>query len=435
MLKKLMLAGALATCAAATAHAQDDTGMFVRDRDVSVMDRPHPEYDALGVREGGFLIFPKLETSIDYDDNIYAAPSHGSSISGTTIGSQSGPTGDGIFEAKGSLEARSDWSRNSLDATASVVHDAFFSHSTESNTAYDVGATGRLDILRDTNITVQGGFGHAVEARSDEDAETNSVNPIGYDHGLLDVKGVWTLNRFKLVGDFNWTGYEYTNGATSTGAVVDETYRDHSLFQGRVEGDYALSPATAVYLTATGFDFDYNNNADKALINRDSTGFEAAVGTDFELGALIRARFEIGYRRETFANAATPDVSGIDYHGKIQYFPSQLTTITATADRVLNDSGILLAPAYLSNDFSVEIDHEFLRNLIVSAIGNYTNASIVGLDRTDSRPGATVRASYLLNRGLGLNVSYNYLGQTSSGLDRTDNFAVNQVRIGLVLQY
>ena len=95
-MKKLALAGAMVACAAATAHAQDDTGMFVRDRDVSVLDRPHPEYDALGVRQGGFLIFPKLETSLDGDDNIY----------GTTRGKAS----DGIFEAKGSVDARSQWS-------------------------------------------------------------------------------------------------------------------------------------------------------------------------------------------------------------------------------------------------------------------------------------------------------------------------------------
>jgi len=171
------------------------------------------------------------------------------------------------------------------------------------------------------------------------------------------------------------------------------------------------------------------------LINRDSKGFEAAVGTDFELGALIRARFEIGYRRETFSYALAPEVSGLDYHGKIQYFPSQLTTITASADRVLNDSGIINAPAFLSNDFSLEVDHELLRNLILTAIGSFSNASIIGLDRSDSRPGATFRAAYLLNRGLGLNVSYNYLGQTSIGTDRTNNFSVNQVRVGLVLQY
>ncbi len=41
-------------------------------RNVGVMDRPRPDYDAAGMRSGAFIILPRLTTTVDFDDNIYA---------------------------------------------------------------------------------------------------------------------------------------------------------------------------------------------------------------------------------------------------------------------------------------------------------------------------------------------------------------------------
>ena len=43
-------------------------------RGASVLDRPKPELDPLGVRAGSFLIFPKVEVGTAYDDNVFATP-------------------------------------------------------------------------------------------------------------------------------------------------------------------------------------------------------------------------------------------------------------------------------------------------------------------------------------------------------------------------
>ena len=41
-------------------------------RGASILDRPKPELDPLGVRAGSFLIFPKVEVGTTYDDNVFA---------------------------------------------------------------------------------------------------------------------------------------------------------------------------------------------------------------------------------------------------------------------------------------------------------------------------------------------------------------------------
>ena len=44
-------------------------------QDVGVLDRLRPAYDAKGIPIGGFRLFPQLEVSSAYDDNVYLLPS------------------------------------------------------------------------------------------------------------------------------------------------------------------------------------------------------------------------------------------------------------------------------------------------------------------------------------------------------------------------
>ena len=71
---KLRLLTVLATggaLALPTSGAQAQTDYFARDRNVSVKDRPHPEYEALGVRWGSFHAYPKVQADVGYDSNIF----------------------------------------------------------------------------------------------------------------------------------------------------------------------------------------------------------------------------------------------------------------------------------------------------------------------------------------------------------------------------
>jgi hypothetical protein len=44
---------------------------YDRGHNVSVTERGRPEYDALGVRLGSFIVNPQLTTSIGYSDNVF----------------------------------------------------------------------------------------------------------------------------------------------------------------------------------------------------------------------------------------------------------------------------------------------------------------------------------------------------------------------------
>ncbi len=65
----VIAAGLVATCAtvaAPSARAQNDS------RTTTVTERARPELDPLGIRAGGFIIFPSATITESFDDNIFA---------------------------------------------------------------------------------------------------------------------------------------------------------------------------------------------------------------------------------------------------------------------------------------------------------------------------------------------------------------------------
>ena len=67
------LVAALGVSAPDLAAAQQQPGdNFARDRNVSVRERPKPEYDAAGIPFGNFRMYPELILAPEYNDNVFA---------------------------------------------------------------------------------------------------------------------------------------------------------------------------------------------------------------------------------------------------------------------------------------------------------------------------------------------------------------------------
>ena len=47
-----------------TNFAQGGNGSYDRGANVSVRQRPRPEYDALGIHTGGFMVYPKMNVGL-----------------------------------------------------------------------------------------------------------------------------------------------------------------------------------------------------------------------------------------------------------------------------------------------------------------------------------------------------------------------------------
>ena len=396
------------------------TNMFARDRSVAVLDRPHPEYEALGTSVGAFSLFPRLQLDAEHSDNVFAV--------------ETGPVSDWAFHARPSAVLNSNWSRHELNGyiRGDLVRNDKYRSENANNWA--VGGTGRVDVIRDVNIAAGVDYINAVESRTSSNTAVSAREPIRYDQAQAYLSASRIAGHTKLTARGEIQAYDYKDGTDLNGVRLDQDTRDrvNSSLQGRA--DYAISPATAVFVAITGNKRNYEvGSVDTPT--RDSSGYELLTGFNFELGAVARGEVAIGYVNQSFDNAAYGDISGFGSRTQLEWFPTELTTLTATASRGIEDAGVVGAGGYLSTDFGLRIDHELLRNLILSASAKQVNDDYNGVDRDDDRTELAVGANYLVNRNLGLTLRYNRTKQSSDGVSSGPNYTVNRITFSLTTQF
>jgi len=396
------------------------TDLFARDRSVAVLDRPHPEYEALGTSIGTFSLFPRLQLDNEYSDNVFAV--------------ETGPVSDWAFHARPSATVNSNWSRHQLNAYVRGDFIRNEKYHSENANNWSVGGTGRIDILRDFNIALGTDYIKAIEPRTSSNTAVSAREPIKYDQAQAYLSTSRIVGRTKLTVRGDLQSYDYKDGSDLNGNVIDQDARDriNSSLQGRV--DYAVSPATAVFVAVTGNKRDYDTGT-LATPTRDSTGYELLGGVNFELGAVIRGEVAVGYLSQSFDNAAYNDINGFGSRTRLEWFPTELTTVTATASRAIEDAGVIGAGGYLSTDLGLKVDHELLRNLILSASVKYANDDYNGIDRKDDRTEFALGGNYLVNRNLGLTLRYYHTKQSSDGTSSGPSYTVNRVALSLTTQF
>jgi hypothetical protein len=413
-----------AASAQSVRSAQDQSrDMFARDRAVSVLQRPRPEYDALGVPFGPFIAFPKLQVEAEHNDNVFAV--------------ENGAVSDQSFRVKPEINLSSDWNRHYLRAYLRDTLSRNDKYTTENLHDWGLGASGRLDVTRELNITAGADYADSTEPRTASNTALSSRDPITYTYSQAYLAGSRSVGRTRLSTRFDYNNYNYRDGRTLTGLVVEQDDRDHdtAILTGRA--DYAVSPATAVFAQVAGNKRNYDTVPGVLTPPRDSDGYEALVGVNFELGAVVRGEFAAGYVRQSFDNPAYKTIKGFGSRTQVEWFPTELTTVSGSFARTVQDAGVPGAGGYLSSAFGLGVDHELLRNLILTARADYSHDKYNGIDRTDNRLNTLLRASYLMNRRVGVSVTYSHLNQDSKGssLATGPSYDVNRFYVSLTTQF
>ena len=397
---------------------------FKHDRNISVRNRPRPGYETLGIHAGSFFILPKVTATATYDDNIYAKAVNPKDT-------------DLIGALIGEISAGSNWARNSVNLYAKLERDQYKDHPFESRTSYVVGGNGELDVQSDYAITAGGRYTHSVELRTASGAPANVRTPVQFGLTTVNFAEAKAFNRLRLTGTYEMDAYNYSDTVDFAGTPVLQSYRNRVVHLGALRADYAVSPDTFVFVQASGNLRDYEHRPPDPLatLDRNSDGYEVSVGADFELAALLRGQVRAGYLKHQFANPALAGVSGLGARADIEWFPTDLTTVAFYGGREVRDTGLLFSPASISTYAGAQVDHELLRNLILTAKYDYSHDDFRGIFRVDQRHSASAGAVYLLNRRLGINLLYTLLKQTSTGANAGAEYTVNRVSASLVVQY
>ncbi len=372
---------------------------------VSVRDRPRPEYDPLGTRLGGFNLNAELNLGVASTDNLFAEPS-------------GAEDDDMIYTVRPWARLASGWSRHALSVEGGAAFKSHADFSSEDADTHFIRGVGRLDVGSSTSVTGVLGFAHEVEPRTDPDSPL-TPDPVEYDRNDMSVAVAHTFNRFRISAEAAQSEYDFEG-------LQDFRDNDETVLRGRLEAE--VTPRLGVVFQATHDERDYDN---APVLN--SEGQTYMAGVTFNLTDLMRGELTVGQFERDYDALGTTD--GLAVAGELEWYVTRLTTLTFNADRNAEDVvGGATGLPYVETRYGARVDHELLRNVILTASLQAGQREYDVIDREDEFSYAEIGADYLLNRRVALEARYRRDEVESSGAAAYRDYEVNTLSLGVSLR-
>lgn len=401
----------------------EDGGYFRRDRNMSVRDRQRERDAEMGWRFGSWWLKPEIAVAAGYNDNIAA----------TETDEQESM----VYQGDVRLDLRSNWGRHELNAGLYVPTV----HYEDAWTATDgvIHVDGRYDIDRGLSINGGASYGRLHEPYSFLPDGVQLDEPIAYDNGRAYLGFVQTLNRLRFAGRADYAVYDYDDGTLTNGLPYETDDRDLKETAFSLRADYAVSELLSFFVSGATNDRDHKLDVPDVLVNEDSNGYEVLGGVNFDITRLVRGEVAAGYFSQSFDDATLDETTGTAARGLVEWYPDELVTVTFGAERRVKEAPVEEvttpgAATFVGTDFSVGVDYEFRRNVLLGLTTRYSDDEYDQIDRADQRLNVYASADYEMNRNVLLTLRVGHETQESEGADQGRNYDANFATVGVRLR-
>lgn len=389
-------------------------------RNQSVLERARPEVDPLNVRVGSFIVAPRLDLGVAYNDNIFATDTDTES--------------DVIVTTAPIVTINSNWSRHALGLSAEVVDRRYLENEEENTTSYGATLEGVLDVTEQSSLFGAAAFERSFEERGAPD-EVEGDEPTRITELSLSVGGTQEFNRLalRLTGGFDSVDYGDVEGEGDI--FIDNDERDYNRYSAAARAGYQVLPGVQPFLEAA-----YDARRHDEAPERDSDGYRARVGTTLDFTGVspgspgnFTGEVFVGYFKQRYDDPELEDPSGFDFGGAVLWNVTGLTSVRLLAERAVQETSLEDVSSYVQTTVGASVEHELLRNLLLQGGIAFSNNDFQGGDRDQDDLSLGFQVFYLANRYLRMSVAYDYLQRDSQQPD--EDFTSNEVSLILTLQY
>jgi hypothetical protein len=361
-----------------------------------VMSRARPEYDPIGIREGSIFFYPEIAGTEEYNDNIYAT--------------QNNAKGDLISVVSPSLRMQSDWGRHELHALLKSDLGFYDMHDGEDYQDYSGQVGGRYDISSQNNLKSDAEYAHLHEDRSSPD-NVNGKNPTTYTEIGDDSAFTQQFNRLTGIAQMHVDHFAYdsvpataTSIPPSSGTITNSDRNRYDL-EPALQLGYEFMPDYTAFVSGSYRQSVYEKDRDRYGYNRNSQGYTVNTGMTVDLTTILSVTGHVGYLYSSYADSRLQPVNGVGAGLTGIWNVTELTTLKADVDRDVLPTTLQGAGAEYDTASQLSVDHELLRNLILSARAGYTASQFTGIGRDDNIYLAGASARYLIDNGVSLTAS------------------------------
>lgn len=386
-------------------------------RNQEVTERDQPDYAAKGISLGGFGLFPLMEVTERFTDNLYS--------------DQTRRREDFITSVQPSLRLKSNWNVHELELSGGSQILRHLHHDGEDVENYNVGANGRLDITRDLLMRGELTWERGHEARSSPD-DAGGVTPTETNTTGAMIGAEYTGGRIHLKGKAEEKRYEFSDVSKRDGTIARASVRDRDVDQVTGRIGYEIIPEYIAFAEAIYNDRRYGS-VDVNGVTRDSHGYEMRIGTEIELSGALRGEIFGSYMSQFYESSAFETVRAPGGGLSLTWTPTGLTTLKGEVKRTINETTSRNSPGSIATQVSMSVAHELLRNIVLEADGSLTRSSYINVGRNDMQWNTGISGTYKMNRYLYSSLDY-HVSRLSNNIE-TGKYTENSVFLKLGVQY
>ena len=381
------------------------------ERGVPVEERPRPDYDAIGIPAGAFLVFPSVELEWRRDDNIFRT--------------KDDKALDSILSVRPGARVVSQWSNHELVLDAGATATFYRSFTDENKVDWFTNLGGRVDVTRDTKAF--GGL-NVYDLKEEPDTPTPATVGVTGDHRRLggNLGASHRLNRLAAAVEGWLVDLSYDE--------LENKHLDRLEFELSGQVGYQIFPEYEVLVRATGYKRDYER-PQIGIGSRNSDGWELVAGAELDLGGLVVGEVVAGWRRQDYSHPMLSSISEPTLGLSLEWNVTPLTTISADVERRVGETEER-ASGVLGTSAGTRVDHELRRNLTLTAGVGFLKedyevfAGAPPLE--DDLLNVHLGASWLIDRNTALKFGYRFEKKDSTVPGNV--FEANVVSLGLRLQ-
>jgi hypothetical protein len=354
----------------------------------TVIERERPEVDAVSRDVGAFELGAVLAFGSERDDNVFAE--------------RDGTRADTALWVQPAFDLASNWTRHALSLAGDFKTVRYHEYDSEDYDDSGVSLRTRLDIRDLSALSLDLDRREGAETRESPD-DRGADRRTQFNTELARLAYSNRRTRLRLDLETEWARLDFKDAFRSSDAsTINNDDRDRRETLARARVGYQVATDYGLFAQAVVNDRSYDQVLDDDGFDRSSSGWELVLGVALDRSDIVFGDFFAGYRKQEFADPRFEDVEAPTFGAELTWNVTGLTTLSALAERVLEDTTIVGVSGIQSTRLRLGSDHELRRNLIVSVAIENEEEDFQGTDQTDDIRRLNLTVRYLMNRRLHL---------------------------------
>ena len=376
------------------------------------LQRDENAFDPLGIRTGGFVLYPELYSRLISNNNLFASSDNQKS--------------DVALEITPTFRLRSDWNVHELEFFVTGTKTSWRHFTSENTTQYEARVRGRLDITARTSVEAGVRYEMNMEGRGSTELADAAIGPSKTHETELFGQVNHRFNRlgFRLRGQVIRNTFD--DVALTGGGEQDNEVRDYDESTLNLRTNYEFSPRFSLFADTQIGARKFEQRLDGDGLLQGSNSWLAAIGTRVELTSNLSFLGNIGYARANPDEPSLTDLEGVVYDASLIWNPFRFTTITLNGQTEIEETTQSGSPGSLNRSVSVEITKGWTHRLSSTLSAEYEVRDFAGISDEDTEFSFGLVAEYLFSRSWVLDA-----GIVHTKVNGTSTYSEDEIHLGL----